>query len=246
MIGQGSVGETWQNQYFDVMTMLTDMRIRAAARAWESDAMAFLNSITLLSPGSGYGSGGGGGGWAMYVPPYKDPFMVRPLPAVVVTGANAHSTPWMEYGFSQLGQREISPGNNPNIISFHATTGRFLNDETPWCSSYVNWSMKQAGVVGTNSARAYSWLVWGVPIDKPAYGAIAIMNFSHVGFVVGVNKDGRIIILGGNQGTPGSVNLTPVARSAVISYRYPNGFIPSYQLVEYNLLSNSLNLILTR
>ena len=68
---QGSVGETWQNQYFDVMTMLTDMRMRAAVITWESDAMAFLNSITLPSPGSGYGSGGGGGGLASWPMPTR-------------------------------------------------------------------------------------------------------------------------------------------------------------------------------
>ena len=94
MGAQGSVGETWQNQYFDVMTMLTDMRMRAAVITWESDAMAFLNSITLPSPGSGYVSGGGRGGWAMYVPPYKDPFIVRPLPAMVVKASREEGETW--------------------------------------------------------------------------------------------------------------------------------------------------------
>ena len=37
-------------------------------------------------------------------------------------------------------------------------------------------------------------------VDKPFYGAIAIMNYSHVGFVCGVNRQGSLLLLGGNQG----------------------------------------------
>ena len=67
--------------YFDVVDMQTAIRMRAAVAAWERDGMAFLNSLMFPSPSSRYGSGGGGGGWAMYVPPYKDPFMVRAVSA---------------------------------------------------------------------------------------------------------------------------------------------------------------------
>jgi len=34
-------------------------------------------------------------------------------------------------------------------------------DETAWCSSFVNWVLRQAGIRGTNSAAAASWTSWG-------------------------------------------------------------------------------------
>jgi len=90
----GSVGETWQSMYFGVVDVQTAMRTRGAVAAWERDGMAFLNSLMFPSPSSRYGSGGGGGGWVMYVPPYKDPFMVRAMPTVVVTASREEGETW--------------------------------------------------------------------------------------------------------------------------------------------------------
>lgn len=154
---------------------------------------------------------------------------------------NKSGTPWMDAAIGQMGQSEMSPGNNPAIIAYHATTGGFKNDETAWCSSFANWCMIQADIKGTNNAMAFSWKTWGKGLDKPAYGAIAVMDYSHVGFVAGINKDGRFILLGGNQGKPGSVNLSPNSMGSVLRYRYPIGFVPNYNLPVYNLKGRSLN-----
>jgi uncharacterized protein (TIGR02594 family) len=115
---------------------------------------------------------------------------------------------WMTAALGQLGQSEYSGrSSNPAIIDYHKTTGNSTSDEIPWCSSFINWAVTQAGIRGTNSARAFSWLNWGYALEKPAYGAIAVMRYSHVGLVAGVNSDGRLVILGGNQGDPGTVSL---------------------------------------
>lgn len=45
-----------------------------------------------------------------------------------------------------------------------------------WCSIFVNWVMRQAGMPGTGSAMASSWLNWGTPIERPRPGAVAILN----------------------------------------------------------------------
>ena len=63
--------------------------------------------------------------------------------------------------------------------------------------------MQESGLEGRNSAKAYDWKTWGKQVYSPALGAVAIMNYSHVGFVAGFNSDGRVILLGGNQGKPG-------------------------------------------
>jgi uncharacterized protein (TIGR02594 family) len=151
------------------------------------------------------------------------------------------TTPWLNYAQGELGQIEMNPGDNSSIISYHATTGGFKNDETAWCSSFVNWSLTQAGVRGTNSARAYSWKTWGQTLPRPAYGSIAIANFSHVGFVAGVNSAGRIILLGGNQGQPGAVTLSPINPNSIIQYVYPSGFSPNYSLPVLDINRSSMN-----
>ncbi|KKK66354.1 hypothetical protein LCGC14_2964930, partial [marine sediment metagenome] len=42
-------------------------------------------------------------------------------------------------------------------------------DETPWCSSFVNFCVCEAGynpIKETGSARARSWLSWGVGVRR--------------------------------------------------------------------------------
>ncbi|WP_224984859.1 TIGR02594 family protein [Geomonas agri] len=69
-------------------------------------------------------------------------------------------TPWMGIARKEIGQKEVAGHrDNPRILSYHATTTlKATDDETPWCSSFVNWCLKQAGVKGTDSAAATSWV----------------------------------------------------------------------------------------
>lgn len=140
--------------------------------------------------------------------------------------------PWMVAAQSQLGVREQSPGNNPAILAFHATTGGFRTDEVPWCSSFVNWSMAQAGIRGTNSARALSWSNWGQALQRPAYGSIAVIDYGggrgHVGFVAGQSQAGQIVLLGGNQSD--MVRYSAFSAASITRYVYPRGYSPSYHL----------------
>jgi uncharacterized protein (TIGR02594 family) len=114
------------------------------------------------------------------------------------------STPWMDQAKSQLGQKEI-PGSkhNPSIIDYHSTTGGFKDDETPWCSSFLNWSFKKSNIEGTNSASALSWLDWGTDLSEPAYGSVGIIDYGkgkgHVGFIAGLSSQGNIVLLGGKS-----------------------------------------------
>ena len=147
--------------------------------------------------------------------------------------SNGGSTPWMTAATDQLGIKEIAGSkHNPSIIGYHATTGGFKDDETPWCSSFVNWAIIQASIKGTNSARALSWNGWGQSLNTPAYGSIAIINYGkgkgHVGFVVGVNSSGSIILLGGNQSN--MVKYSAFSPSSISGYVYPLGYTPSYVL----------------
>jgi uncharacterized protein (TIGR02594 family) len=128
----------------------------------------------------------------------------------------------------ELGVAEIlGPENNPRVIEYHSTTSLAPKfDKTPWCSSFVNWVMDQAGVTGTNSAWALDWKTWGKGIDEPALGALAVFRHpdgtGHVGFVAGTTPSGMIRVLGGNQ-------------LDTVMYRDYNPNSPSMKLVAYRV-----------
>ncbi len=134
-------------------------------------------------------------------------------------------TPY-EIALHEIGVQEQSgTANNPRIIEYHtATSLKATADEVPWCASFVNWCLRVAGIIGTNSARARSFLTWGVPVSlaEAQRGDIVILargkNISegHVGFYAGC-KDKNVLLLGGNQSNRVSIATFPL--STIISIR---------------------------
>lgn len=124
--------------------------------------------------------------------------------------------------------------HNPRIIEYHATCFlKATTDETPWCSAFVNWCVKQAraqqaaaGVtqipLETRNAMARSWLLWGVPVTDPREGDIVVFKrgndgvSGHVGFFV--KRDLLFVwVWGGNQDN--CVELKKYLRKDVLGYR---------------------------
>jgi uncharacterized protein (TIGR02594 family) len=141
--------------------------------------------------------------------------------------------PWMEYAFQELDTREVAGRrDNPRIQEYLATVnlGR-AHDETPWCSAFANWCMRQAQIQGTGRANARSWLTWGeanVCLATPCFGAVTILWRGqprgwqgHVAFFVGPWQ-GRISLLGGNQGN--SVSIREYDPDRLLGYRWPASF----------------------
>jgi uncharacterized protein (TIGR02594 family) len=133
---------------------------------------------------------------------------------------------WMTFAIKELGQKEIV-GNqhNPRILEYHKTTSlKANNDETAWCSSFVNWCLKQAFIKGTGRANARSWLDWGYPCSDNVLGSIVVMTRGdnpangHVGFLAGFD-DTSVYILSGNQDN--MVKYKKFDRSIVLDYRWP-------------------------
>ena len=150
--------------------------------------------------------------------------------------------PWLVVAQAeeQLGVAEIEGlKHNPRILLYHdETTLDASTDEVPWCSSFVNYCLNECllGLRGTRSARARSWLEYGVPLEIPPIGAIVILKrggggqpgpevidaVGHVGFFVGRTSYGclaGIELLGGNQNDRVSVERYPTTR--VLGYRWP-------------------------
>jgi uncharacterized protein (TIGR02594 family) len=123
--------------------------------------------------------------------------------------------PWLDIAVAELGVHEDSlPGrHNARILEYHqCTTLKATTDETPWCSSFVNWVLAKAGKRGTNDAMAKSWLAWGAEVVNPTPGVITIISRKapgddratgsdsgyHVGFFVSLTS-AHVRLLGGNQ-----------------------------------------------
>jgi uncharacterized protein (TIGR02594 family) len=175
-------------------------------------------------------------------PQLKDDDEVKPGAIVQVPQSMPHDPPLngsavarSDARWYEIAKREMEtsvaetpgPGDNPRIVEFHKSTHLSASladdDETPWCSSFVNWCVEQAGFQGTNSARAKSWLNWGSALDTPREGCIVVLNRTkdpskgHVGFFVS-EEGSKIQILGGNQNN--EINISGYAKSRLAGYRW--------------------------
>jgi uncharacterized protein (TIGR02594 family) len=140
----------------------------------------------------------------------------------------------MATALAEMGQKEF-PGarHNPRIVEYHSTTTlKASTDETAWCSSFVNWCMRQSGVKGTNSAAAASWVNWGrassarpgavtvIYNGKAANSSLSVSG-NHVGFLV--QETGKhYILLGGNQSNQVKISSYPRATWQLKAFRWPN------------------------
>lgn len=135
---------------------------------------------------------------------------------------------YLKIAMKEVGVLEVpGSGNNPQIIAYHAVSGGFSQDSIPWCASYVNWVMKKDNHKTVKySARAKSWLKFGIGIDEPIVGAIAVKSRSgggHVGFVVSINKEkGKLYLLGGNQND--EVNIKKYNIATFMDFRIPKNY----------------------
>ena len=144
--------------------------------------------------------------------------------------------PWMEYALREYGIKGISArGRTVNVVAYLKATGvGRSNDETAWCSAFVNWCMLMAGFPGSGKANARSWLEWGgVSLEFPAYGSVVVLwreakngPLGHVGFFVGMQGD-KLLLLGGNQGN--AVSIRPYPKERVLGIRWLEGFpVPEF------------------
>lgn len=143
---------------------------------------------------------------------------------------------WLEIAEKEMGVKEVRGGENPRIIEYHATTSYGAKeDEIAWCSSFVNWCMIQAGIKGTNSAAAKSWLDWGTVLDTPQVGCVCVIKLktkkddpatgTTSGYHVGLWKKtegGRVSLVGGNQSDQVKVSSFGLGTYEICGYRQPS------------------------
>lgn len=149
----------------------------------------------------------------------------------------ARSAAWMDIAVAELGVHEdsVSGQHSGRIVGYHRTTTlKATDDETPWCSSFVNWVMQQSRRTGTNSAAAKSWLDWGEPVTMPTLGVVVVIKKKtpgmtqatgstsgfHVGFYVSSSAT-HVRILGGNQGDQVKYSNFALSGYEIRGYRRP-------------------------
>ena len=132
---------------------------------------------------------------------------------------------WLTEARRQIGVDEIKgPKHNGTILGWLKVLGAWwADDETAWCGVFVANCMRVARVpLPKTWMRAKEWLTWGVAVAAPCVGAVVVFSRDgggHVGFVVGKDSRGNLMVLGGNQGD--MVKISPFAMSRVTGYRVP-------------------------
>lgn len=123
-----------------------------------------------------------------------------------------------------LGTKEI-PGvkDNPIIVRWLRRLAMWINDdETAWCSAFVNFCAAEAGYESTGKLNARSWLDVGeiIPLELARKGDVVIFwrksrhaREGHVAFLDHYNPQrGLIYHLGGNQGNEVNISTTGTER----------------------------------
>lgn len=132
---------------------------------------------------------------------------------------------WITEAKRHIGTKEI-PGarHEPKILAWWKAIkrGGIKSDEVPWCAAFVGGCLEAVGIVSSRYESAKSYLTWGKAIPAPLPGCVVVFyrdGGGHVAFVVGVDKSGNLMCLGGNQGN--AVTIAAFSRDRAIGYRWP-------------------------
>ena len=134
----------------------------------------------------------------------------------------------IQIALSQYGVTEIKgTRHNPTIVGYSHEIGYsgIISDETAWCSIFMNWCAKQAGLIRSGKLNARSWLEVGATTTTPEVGDVVIFWREspkswkgHVGIYINHSSDGKYIYcLGGNQGNMVCIKAYPA--NQLLGYR---------------------------
>ena len=128
-----------------------------------------------------------------------------------------------ELGVSELEGNE----HNPRILQYarEVDLDWYENDETAWCSIFINWVAMKAKFIRSKKPNARSWLNVGFPVENPEPGDIVVYWRGsksswkgHVGIFLGFDQSRqRIYTLGGNQGD--SVSISGYSVDRLLEFR---------------------------
>ena len=134
---------------------------------------------------------------------------------------------YLTYARSFNGQSEYKSTNKaPFILRMLTKLKATWLYGQPWCGFFVADCLAEfKWPIPKHWYRARAWLDYGIKIDAPCLGCIVIFNRAgggHVGFVVGRDYAGQLLVLGGNQAN--KVSIAPFAEDRILGYRLPTGY----------------------
>ena len=125
------------------------------------------------------------------------------------------------YGLREIPEAE----HNEIILGWFQKIGFdwIKDDETAWCSCFVNYLAQIHGIESSGKLDARSWLKVGKDTKKPEKGDIVVFWREkrkswkgHIGLFMGIDGD-QILCLGGNQSN--QVNIKPYHKDRLLGYR---------------------------
>lgn len=145
---------------------------------------------------------------------------------------------WLIEARKHIGQKEMKgSASNEWIVKLWSLKDKWLGTDdslVAWCGAFMRFVFDNVGITTPKTYyRAKDWLKWGQPLGKPCVGCVVIFERrggGHVGIVVGKDKKGNLLVLGGNQSD--SVSIAAFSPFRVAGYRFPpNAPLPTV----YNL-----------
>lgn len=132
---------------------------------------------------------------------------------------------WIEEARRCIDVAEIPGPQTSAVIAgwLHKLRAWWSGDEVPWCGTFCAHCIDAAGLpLPKYWMRAKAWAEWGSRLAAPVPGCIVVFEREgggHVGFVVGRDRKGNLMVLGGNQGN--RVSIAPFDRQRVVAYVWP-------------------------
>lgn len=165
---------------------------------------------------------------------------------------NYDSLTYFEYAWLFYGEREFvgRRHNNKIVEFFKSVTSSINDDETPWCSAFMNFIALKTGYEYSGSLLARSWLKVGRPLREPMPGDVVILWRGspkswkgHVGMFLRWSDDReKLLILGGNQFNKVGINWFP--RYRVLGFRRLRklgGDVDVHEVLDSMLMESHIN-----
>lgn len=147
------------------------------------------------------------------------------------------SLPWMDEIDKVFGYHETR--DNKVLTKWLRSDGHALGDpaKLPWCGDAVETAVRLSlpdeafpAKLKANPYWARNWAQFGQPAPL-VYGAVVSFvrgKGGHVGFLVGVSADGKLLrVRGGNQSN--MINDTWIAADRLLASRWPSSFPARHQ-----------------